>query len=83
MLGVLTPFQIYETENFVTDSRRLKQERPGAFRCLLAWQRVMSSSGLQNDEGALKERNRKMEQVRQWRMHAEGFQVEKGKLTDE
>lgn len=42
----------------------------------------MSSSGLQKDEGALKERNSKMEQVRQWKMHWEYFQVEKGKLKN-
>lgn len=43
----------------------------------------MSSSGLQSDEEALKESNRKIEQVRQWKMHWECFQVEKGRLKDQ
>ena len=42
----------------------------------------MSSSGLQSDEEALKESNRKIEQPRQWKMHWECFQVEKGRLKD-
>lgn len=42
----------------------------------------MSCSGLQRDEEALKENNRKVEQVRQWKMHWECFQMEEGRLKD-